>query len=256
VTVSLLCLPCAGASASLYSRWQRTLPRWIRLVPIELPGRGMRLSESFIEDFDELIEQLCQEHERHCNGRYALYGHSMGALLAYGMTMRWRSLSRRLPDVIFASASPAPGRRDPANFVGKETDAALIADLHKQGGTPSQIFDSPELLTLTLDALRADYRVCASFRPRLATPLPMPIHVFAGRHDDIAAERILAWQAETSAAFSVRWFDGGHFFIRQHEAAVLSTVIRGLSDETQARAGQAVPLATMELVNDDRHFVQ
>lgn len=232
MVVSLLCLPCAGASASMYLRWQRALPRWIRLVPIELPGRGLRMSEAFIDDFDDLVEYLCKAYERHCNGRYALYGHSMGGLIAYGMAIRWRSLSRRLPDVLFASASPAPKHRDHAYFVNKQTDAALIQDLRKQGGTPEEVFENTEMLRITLDTLCADYRICAGYQYCDTQPLAVPIHVFAGRQDDIDAERILAWEAETSSRFSVRWFEGGHFFIRQHEPAILSAVTHHLLNET------------------------
>lgn len=231
MSISLLCLPCAGASASMYVRWQRSLPRWIRLVPVELPGRGARIAEPFSDDFDDLVEQLCEQHERHSASRYALYGHSMGALIAHGMAMRWRALARRLPEMFFASASPAPKYRDPEYFAARESDAALVDDLRKQGGTPDEVFDSPEMLQITLETLRADYRICAGYRYQEAQPLATPLHVFAGREDEIDAERILAWQMETSARFSVRWFDGGHFFIRKHEAAVVSAVIRHLSDE-------------------------
>lgn len=227
----------------MYLRWQRSLPRWIRLVPIELPGRGVRMSEPFIDDFDDLVEQLCEEHERHCNGRYALYGHSMGGLVAYAMAMRWRALSRRLPDVFFVSASPAPRHRDPDYFAGKETDAALIADLRRQGGTPEQVFDDKEMRRITLDVLRADYHVCSGYQYRDTPPLATPIHVFAGREDEIKAEHMLAWEAETSARFSLRWFDGGHFFIRQHESAVLAAVIRQLSEEISEGADASVAIA-------------
>lgn len=230
VPISLLCLPCAGASASMYFRWQRSLPRWIRLVPIELPGRGVRMSDAFIDDFEDLVEHLCEAHERHSSGRYALFGHSMGGLIAYGMALRWRALSRRLPDALLVSASPAPKHRDPERLVDRTTDAALIADLRKQGGTPDEVFENTEMLRITLDTLRVDYRVCSGFRYRDVQPLAVPLHVFAGRQDDIGAEHILAWKMETSGRFSVRWFKGGHFFIRHQESAVLSAVIRHLSD--------------------------
>lgn len=216
----------------MYLRWQRSLPRWIRLVPIELPGRGLRMSEAFIEDFDELVKHLCEAHERHCNGRYALHGHSMGGLIAYGMALHWRALARRLPDVLFASASPAPKHRDSGYFVNKQTDAALIEDLRKQGGTPDEVFENAEMLRITLDTLRADYRVCSDYQYRDTQPLALPIHVFAGRQDDIEPERILAWEAETCARFSVRWFEGGHFFIRHHEAEISSAITCHLLNET------------------------
>jgi surfactin synthase thioesterase subunit len=212
----------------MYLRWQRLLPAWVQLVPVELPGHGARIAEPCVESFEALVEKLCQEHAAVSNGPYALYGHSMGGLLAHGMIAHWRQQSRRLPEVLFASASPAPACRDPDYFADKSTDAKLIAELRKQDGTPREVFEDAEMLRITLDCLRADYRVCAGYRHRVAPPLPVPIHVFAGRRDDIEEARILAWESETSVRFSVQWFDGGHFFIRQHEATLLSALASDL----------------------------
>lgn len=228
-SISLLCLPCAGASATMYLRWRRLLPRWIGIVPVELPGRGGRLSEDFVEDFDRLVDLLCAEQADAMRGPFALFGHSMGALVAYGITQRLRTLDRPLPLALLASGSPAPSRRDPDRFAGKNDDAALTADLRKQGGTPEEVFASAELMRITLDALGADYRVCESFSYRGATPLPIPVHAFGGLQDDITAERIEAWSVEAADAFTLDWFDGGHFFIRQHEGQLLATLTQRLA---------------------------
>jgi surfactin synthase thioesterase subunit len=235
--LSLLCLPCAGASATMYLRWRRLLPRWIEVVPLELPGRGSRLGEDFVEDFDALVSLLCGEHEAALRGNFALFGHSMGALLAWGIAQRLRATGRPLPRALLVSGSAAPSQRDPDRFVDMDDDEALIADMRKQGGTPEELFASPELLRMTLDTLAADYRVCEGFAHRGAAPLPVPLHVFAGREDDIQAWRVEAWSAETlNAGFSLDWFEGGHFFIRQHEAQVLAALVRRLP---QSVAGEA-----------------
>ena len=222
--IDLLVLPCAGASATMYLRWRRSLPQWLRLVPLELPGRGSCLDQDFLHDFDHLVSHLSERHAASLSGRYVLFGHSMGALLAYGIAQRQRLLARPQPLALVVSASPAPSRRDPARFAGKTGDAALIADLRKQGGTPEEVFANAELLRITLDTLDADYRVCKSFRHTALPPLPMPVHVLAGRDDDIDADQIESWRAEAGAGFSLQWFDGGHFFIRAQEQQVLAAL--------------------------------
>ncbi|WP_284402708.1 alpha/beta fold hydrolase [Acidovorax sp. SUPP2825] len=228
-SLNLLCLPCAGASATMYLRWRRQLPQWMHLVPVELPGRGGRLGEPAVEDFAQMVALVCREQRSAIQGRFVLFGHSMGALLAFGMARHLRATGRELPLAVVASGSSAPSRRDPERFARKGDDEALIADLRKQGGTPEDVFASPELMRITLDVLGADYRVCESFAYAAEPPLPMPLHVFAGREDDIAAERMDAWSAETATGFSLDWFDGGHFFIKQHEARVLSALQQRLA---------------------------
>jgi surfactin synthase thioesterase subunit len=227
--LALLCLPCAGASASMYLRWRRFLPPWVRIVPVELPGRGARMDEPFIEDFDALVARLCAEQAEAMRGDFALFGHSMGALLAHGVARRLQSLRRPLPHALLASGCEAPSRRDPSRFDSGEDDAALVVELRKQGGTPEAVFASEELMRITLDTLRADRRVCRSHVHRGNwPPLPLPIHAFAGRQDDIEAPAMAAWSKETRGAFTLDWFEGGHFFLRQHEPAFLAALARRL----------------------------
>lgn len=310
--LDLYCLPCAGASASVYLRWRRQLPAWIEVLPLELPGRGMRLGEPLVEDFQTLVEQLCEEiaqgrhggrqfssqfgdqssayssahsnkqgdkqsgqyggrpHSQYVgsygskpggacaeNYRWAIFGHSLGGLLAYGITARLQSLRAAIPSPsipapsisassmpvpstpehtpalpmprrLLVAASPAPSRQDADAFPDTHDDAALIADLRRQGGTPREVFDSPELLALTLRTLRADYRVCESFEHGGSAPLAAPIQVLAGRDDDIEAHRIEAWRDEAGDGFALHWFDGGHFFIREQEKPVLAMLERSL----------------------------
>ncbi|UXY15524.1 alpha/beta fold hydrolase [Chitiniphilus purpureus] len=228
IPVDLLALPCAGASATMYLRWRRALPPWIRLTPLELPGRGSRMAEPCVEDYAALVEQLCETFQPALHGRYVLFGHSMGALLAHGIAHRQRALGRPLPHALLVSASPAPSCRDRGPYPGRHDHAALLAELRRHGGTPDDVLRNEALLQLALDTLGADYRVCASFQPQSGPPLPLPIHAFGGRQDDIAPQRIEAWHAETAGHFALEWFDGGHFFIRQHEAALLAALVRVL----------------------------
>lgn len=227
----------------MYLRWRRLLPRWVEIVPVELPGRGSRMGERFAEDFGELVAVLCEEQSHALRGQYALFGHSMGALLAWGVAARLNALGRPLPQALFVSGSPAPSKRDRDRFANKDDDAALIVDLRKQGGTPDEVFASAELMRLTLDVLGADYRVCKSFRHAGGEALPLPVHALGGREDNIDPERIEAWSVETDVAFTLDWFDGGHFFIRQQEPQVLTVVQQRLAQALTGGAHAAVDFA-------------
>lgn len=212
----------------MYLRWRAKLPAWACVVPLELPGRGARLAEPSVEDFEHLVAQLCDDYAPAMRGRYALFGHSMGALLAYAVAERQRARGQALPCALFVSGSAAPSCVEPTRIAARDDDA-LIADLHRRGGTPDEVFRSGELLQIALETLRADYRVCSSFRVRVPEPLPIALHVFGGTGDEITAEHLDAWRCATSGPFTLDLFDGGHFFIRQQEHRVLTAIRRELA---------------------------
>ncbi|HRL22724.1 MAG TPA: alpha/beta fold hydrolase [Alcaligenes sp.] len=224
MTLKLLALPCAGASATMYLRWRRHLSPVVQLIPLELPGRGTRMNEPCEENFLALVRKLCAEYAQHLQGDYVLFGHSMGALLAYGMALHQRQHKYPLPRALLVSASPAPSVRDPDRFANKDTDQALIEDLRDQGGTPEAVFANAELLRMTLDTLGADYRVCDTFSHDEPARLPVPLHVLAGKNDDIKPDSLHAWRQEGAGRFTLDWFEGNHFFIWQQQAQVLERI--------------------------------
>lgn len=217
----------------MYLRWRRSMPSHIDLVPLELPGRGACMGQVALRDFDALIDWLLPRVHAHLNGAhaYAFFGHSMGALLAYGLARRLAVEAVPQPAILFLSACAAPTRRLTERF-SRGDDASLIADLRAQNGTPAEVFDDPDLLRMTLDLLGADYDVCRSFAvPVSATaPLAMPLHVLGGSDDSIDTERLLAWRSESSGAFALDWFEGDHFYLRRHEQALLARIRARLDD--------------------------
>lgn len=215
--LTLFCFPCAGASATMYLRWRRLLPSWITVEPIELPGRGSRMDEFPAENYAALTQSLCDELAPSLPERYVLFGHSMGALLAYGVAQGLCAQQSSMPIALLVSGCAAPSRQDSQRYINMQSDAALIADLSRQGGTPVEVFENQELLRMTLDLLRVDYRVCGSFEYAQLLPLSIPIHSFGGRADEISAARLNDWRLESTQAFTLDWFDGGHFFLRQSE---------------------------------------
>ena len=224
--LTLLCLPYSGASAMVYSRWRRKLPEWLALQPVELPGRGARFGEPLHTDMRALARQLATELRSTLSAPYALFGHSLGALLACELAHALRALGCAEPVALFASGTAAPSMRADYDrgFAEPKTDAELINQLRTLNGTSEEVLANAELMSLTLPVLRADFLLCGRFEPLQRPLLNCPVHVLGGTADRASTEQLMAWRKETHGSFSVDMLGGGHFFIHEHEGKVLRVV--------------------------------
>lgn len=218
----------------VYSRWRRALPEWLQVRPLELPGRGMRMDEPLQRDIKALAAQLADEISAELDEPYALFGHSLGGLLAFELAHALRERGVPQPLALFASGTAGPARRDVSEYAIEKNDEQLIARLRELKGTGEEVLANAELMQLMLPILRADFLLCGSFEYGEREPLPLPIHVFGGKQDSVRADQLLDWQQDTASGFSLDMFDGHHFFLVQHESSVLRC-IRRYADEHLAR---------------------
>jgi surfactin synthase thioesterase subunit len=217
----LFCLPFSGASATVYGKWRRRLSDAIDIRPIELPGRGTRFGEPLQDELPPLASQLAREIHGALTAPYALFGHSLGALLAFEIAHALRHRRCPAPMALVVSGTAAPSRRDDSRFAKEMSDAELVEELRGFEGTPETALADAELMRLALPVLRADFRMCGRYRYRRRAPLDCPVHVLGGRGDTATSEQLLAWHEEGGPGGSLTLFDGGHFFIHEQEAAVL-----------------------------------
>ncbi|WP_447749470.1 thioesterase II family protein [Pseudomonas nicosulfuronedens] len=231
----LFCLPYSGASAMVFARWKRQMPSWIEVCPVELPGRGRRFAENLQTDLRALASQLADEVAARLDQPYAIFGHSLGGLLAFELAHALRERGLPMPQALFASAAAAPARRDSHRELAQEqNDAQLIERMRRLGGTPEAVFADEEMLRLTLPVMRADFLLCGRYDYRRRAPLACPIHVFGGKADRLSVESLSAWQDETSAGFSLEMLDGGHFFLNVGEARLLELLLGRLRQPGQS----------------------
>lgn len=224
--LTLLCLPYSGASAMVYSRWRRKVPQWLHVQPVELPGRGARFDQPLHTDMRALAMQLAQELKPQIKAPYALFGHSLGALLACEIAHALRALGCPEPVALFASGTAAPTMRADYDrgFAEPKTDAQLIEQLRTLNGTSEEVLANEELMSLTLPVLRADFLLCGRFHPSQRALLCCPVHVLGGKADKATTEQLIGWSKETHGSFSLDMLAGGHFFIHEHEAKVLRVI--------------------------------
>ncbi|MFY1021229.1 Linear gramicidin dehydrogenase LgrE [Pseudomonas sp. THAF187a] len=218
----LYCLPYSGASAMAYARWRRSLPASVEVLPLELPGRGRRFNEPLQTDMYALAKQLAAELSESLKQPYALFGHSLGGLLAFELAHALRQLGMPAPQALFASAASAPSRREShLELAQEQSDEQLLLRLRSLGGTPAAVFDDAEMLSLTLPVLRADFLLCGRYRYYRRARLGCPIHVLGGKADRVSMDALAAWQDETADDFSLEMFEGDHFFINACEQQLL-----------------------------------
>jgi surfactin synthase thioesterase subunit len=215
----LYCLPHAGGAASAFRVWQRKLPG-VAVQPVQLPGRESRHREQPYERMEPLVSDLADavlaDVETAAAGRrYALYGHSLGAIVAFELVREIRRRGGPSPVHLFVSGSDAPHLTyeggPPVRKMSGEEVAALLRSL---GGTPEWLLADPEALQMILPAVQADFTVKETYVYRDEPPLDLPISLLTSSADPrVAPEKAAGWRALTSSLFASHLFDGGHFAV-------------------------------------------
>lgn len=240
-SLKLFCLPYSGASAMFYSPWRRKLPEWLTVRPLELPGRGMRMDEPLQTDIAALAARLADEIADELHTPYALFGHSLGGLLAFELVHVLRARGLPAPLALFVSATAGPARRDVSDYAVEKSDAQLLDRLRELQGTSESVLANTELMQLMLPILRADFLLCGSFVYGKREPLDMPIHVFGGKQDSVSVEELLDWQEETLTGFSLDMFEGHHFYLVEQQAALLRQLRRYAEQHLARRRNVTAP---------------
>lgn len=226
-STKLFCLPYAGGSARMFVDWSQALPSSIEVVPLELPGRGFRFDEPACDDLPRLVEDLRLLVLPRLDGPFAVFGHSLGAMLGFELL---HALARDGEKAVhfFPSGAGAPHipSRNPAP---RFSDDALREHIRELGGTPEELLDNGELMELLMPALRADFLLADTYRPPPGATLSCPTTAFCGGTDDEApAADVLAWREHVRAPFTVQILPGDHFFVHSARDELLARIASAL----------------------------
>lgn len=223
--VNLFCLPHAGGCASAYFPWSRALPPFVNLWAVQLPGREGRIAEPAVTSAGRLSAQIVEAMMPLLGEPFALFGHSLGALLAFEIA---RTLSdRRLPTpvTLFLSGCGVPKPRRAAHPIHLLPDDDFLAEVRRFGGTPPEVLADAEMMSLVLPRLRADIELYESYSFSGGPPLAVPISVFGGLDDEEARRDELAgWARLTTGHFRLQLFPGDHFYLNSQRAALLRAI--------------------------------
>jgi surfactin synthase thioesterase subunit len=225
----LFCFSYAGAGGAMYRTWLDSLPPSIELCAVQLPGRENRFREPACTSMQRLIDAVVPALAPALDRPYALFGHSMGALVAYEVARALQSLPHLAqPAHLLVSGRRAPHLPELETPMHGLADDQFVDEIGRRyGGIPAEVLRERDLLDLLLPGLRADMTAIETHVHVAGPPLACPISAFGGDADPRAtASQLAAWQGHTLAGHRVQTFPGGHFYFS--DAIVRASLIGAL----------------------------
>jgi len=235
--VRLFCFPFAGGTPAAFLPWHQALGAEVELNVALLPGRSSRLFEPPLRDMDLLVATLAQALRGRLDKPFAFFGHSLGALVAFEVARALRRQGLPGPGRLWVSGAEGPQTRSVKRRLHDLPDAELVAVLRGYNGTPVELLDDAEMMELLLPGLRADFCLAERYAYRVEPPLDLPFTLLTGDADPyVEDERAAGWARESSLPLQRERFDGDHFFLYPHQAAITASLAAALADAARLPA--------------------
>lgn len=225
----LYCLPFAGGGPSTYRMWPRSLPDDIDVVAVQFPGRDPSSPETPADSIAEIVDVALasiNELQESDSVPFSLFGHSMGALVAFEMTVALEEAGGRSPSRLFVSGRRPPDELHHGNNVHALADDQFLDEMQRSyGGVPDVVRNEPELLALFLPSLRADIKALETYAPRTGRQVRCPIRIYGGAQDrNPRPSQLGGWQRVAAQDVSIRVFDGDHFYLAAARDALTADI--------------------------------
>jgi medium-chain acyl-[acyl-carrier-protein] hydrolase len=243
-SVRLFCFHCAGGSASEFRNWPAHLPGKVELVAVQLPGREARVKEPFIASMGDLTSCVVDAMAAFLDLPYVIFGHSFGAVVAFEAIRELRRRRLNQPFLFIPAGRRAPDVVDEDPPIASLPKDEFIEELRKDYGDHiGHVLESAELREVFIPQIHADFALSESYRFRSEEPLDCPIVALAGvSEEDLEADELNAWGAQTSQLFHSRRFPGDHFFIRESQELVIEMISQQIVAVRSKRAAGVYPL--------------
>ena len=227
--MKLFCLPYAGGSSIIYYPWRKYADKSIFIEPIELKSRGIRKSEEFYKNFDEAVCDIFEKVKDKIDGGYAIYGHSMGAILAYELYCKICKENLPKPSHMFFSGCKPPKDIENRIKICDMSDEDILKNVISFGGISDELIKDKRMLKLFLPIIKNDFKILESYKSNgIRQKIDCDISVLNGKEDNISLEEISKWNEYGNKSFNVYQFQGGHFFIKNNTKDIVEIINKTL----------------------------
>lgn len=238
---TLFVLAHAGGNAAMYTGLLQRLAGTARPVPLDLPGHGSRIGEPLLTTIPAMADDVRKHMEAALRGapdaRHAVFGHSLGGLLAF-LASAGLEKAGRPPCHVFISSGCLPGRHYAPENLHTMSDEQLWAESARYfGGIPREAVMSDELRTLFMPLLRADLTAVVNHAPARVEAVDFPITAMHGDRDVVEAEDMDLWRRMTTGAFRRHCVEGGHFHVLRAPEQAARVIASALAPEESGTGG-------------------
>ncbi|MCO5994304.1 thioesterase II family protein [Actinoallomurus rhizosphaericola] len=221
MTVQMFCVPHAGGTASAFRRWNDQIGDGLAVIPLELAGRGPRANDPFSPDVPaavtDLIDQLTSKRD---GSLFVLFGHCMGAVIAFEMARRLRGADDEPVLLVVSGRNPPHLPNEWSRKVAPLSDDELFTELVAVGGVPKGL--SRAMARAFLPIFRADQAMVRGYDAGGPEPrISQPVLALAGDDDFMTSDSLLpGWADYTERSVTVCKLPGNHYFVYNWVAEV------------------------------------
>ncbi len=223
----LFILPFSGGSVKYYNRWLAHFSPNIQVELIEMAGRGIRKYDGKYNDFDEATLDLFKIIKNKINtSNFYIFGHSLGALLAYEISLKFQTEQLNLPKAVFLSGRTSPFYRFHEN-VEQLSSNEIIKELQSLGIEDIDIYKHPRVGKYYLSLLCGDYNLTKTYCKQESILSKVNGHIFYGITDPFAVD-INSWQDYFEDKLDIHCFLGSHFYINNNFREIIEIINKNI----------------------------
>ncbi|MEU8957521.1 alpha/beta fold hydrolase [Streptomyces sp. NPDC048518] len=205
----------AGGSAVGFMPLARAFPPGWRLRAVDLPARGTASHQTHVQNAAEAVELLAPAILDEVSGPYAVFGHSMGALIGYELI---RELERSTQPPVWFGVSAMPAPQLASEYFSERRDLwppeRLLDFMRRLGGTPEEMLDDPDMADWMVGILRGDLHLVDTYEYTAGPPVSVPMSVFMGVEDELSEPELIDdWQSYCTRPLRFHTLPGGHFYL-------------------------------------------
>ncbi|MBB6127422.1 thioesterase II family protein [Mucilaginibacter lappiensis] len=192
------------------------------VIPLELPGRGKRIQEDLLTDF-EAAAQDCFDGIMSSvkQSQFLIYGHSLGAYLGLRVS-NMLSKAGKSPLTLIVSGNPGPGLKNDKLRHSLNYEE-FVKELDDLGGVSKEVLENKDLINFYEPILRADFKIAEINDIASEAPVDIPLFAMMGNKER-KVNHISNWARFTRSEFNYSVLEGGHFFIN-HYPKYISQII-------------------------------